>query len=224
MRGKFIVVEGLEGAGKSSVIGLIVQALKDAGKRVEQTREPGGTPMAEAIRECVKHDWDETVSEETELLLLFAARVQLLTNKILPSLDAGAWVVGDRHDLSSQAYQGGGRGVSEKTMTAISDIALKGFKPDLTLYLDVEPAVGLERARGRGELDRIEQAGLAFFERTRAKYLSLAKQDESIVVVSAMQSMEKVHQDVTAIINDYVTTINSASSDIAQNESMQGKG
>jgi len=224
MRGKFIVVEGLEGAGKSSVIGLIVQALKDAGKRVEQTREPGGTPMAEAIRECVKHDWDETVSEETELLLMYAARVQLLTNKILPSLDAGAWVVGDRHDLSSQAYQGGGRGVSEKTMTAISDIALKGFKPDLTLYLDVEPAVGLERARGRGELDRIELAGLAFFERTRAKYLSLAKQDESIVVVSAMQSMEKVHQDVTAIINDYVTTINSASSDIAQNESMQGKG
>ena len=224
MRGKFIVVEGLEGAGKSSVIGLIVQALKDAGKRVEQTREPGGTPMAEAIRECVKHDWDETVSEETELLLMYAARVQLLTNKILPSLDAGAWVVGDRHDLSSQAYQGGGRGVSEKTMTAISNIALKGFKPDLTLYLDVEPAVGLERARGRGELDRIEQAGLAFFERTRAKYLSLAKQDESIVVVSAMQSMEKVHQDVTAIINDYVTTINSASSDIEQNESMQGKG
>lgn len=224
MRGKFIVVEGLEGAGKSSVIGLIVQALKDAGKRVEQTREPGGTPMAEAIRECVKHDWDETVSEETELLLMYAARVQLLTNKILPSLDAGAWVVGDRHDLSSQAYQGGGRGVSGKTMSAISDIALKGFKPDLTLYLDVEPAVGLERARGRGELDRIEQAGLAFFERTRAKYLSLAKQDESIVVVSAMQSMEKVHQDVTAIINDYVTTINSASSDIAQNESMQGKG
>ena len=224
MRGKFIVVEGLEGAGKSSVIGLIVQALKGAGKRVEQTREPGGTPMAEAIRECVKHDWDETVSEETELLLMYAARVQLLTNKILPSLDAGAWVVGDRHDLSSQAYQGGGRGVSEKTMTAISDIALRGFKPDLTLYLDVEPAVGLERARGRGELDRIELAGLAFFERTRAKYLSLAKQDESIVVVSAMQSMEKVHQDVTAIINDYVTTINSASSDIAQNESMQGKG
>ena len=224
MRGKFIVVEGLEGAGKSSVIGLIVQALKGAGKRVEQTREPGGTPMAEAIRECVKHDWDETVSEETELLLMYAARVQLLTNKILPSLDTGAWVVGDRHDLSSQAYQGGGRGVSGKTMSAISDIALKGFKPDLTLYLDVEPAVGLERARGRGELDRIEQAGLAFFERTRAKYLSLAKQDESIVVVSAMQPMEKVHQDVIAVINDYVTNTSSESSNIARNESQQGKG
>ena len=222
MRGKFIVVEGLEGAGKSSVIGLIVEALKDAGKRVEQTREPGGTPMAEAIRECVKHDWDETVSEETELLLMYAARVQLLTNKIFPSLDAGAWVVGDRHDLSSQAYQGGGRGVSAETMTAISNIALKGFKPDLTLYLDVEPAVGLERARGRGELDRIEQSGLAFFERTRAKYLSLAKQDESIVVVSAMQPMEKVHQDVIATINDYVTVNGSDGRDAATNKSQKG--
>ena len=229
MRGKFIVVEGLEGAGKSSVIGLIVQALKDAGKRVEQTREPGGTPMAEAIRECVKHDWDEAVSEETELLLMYAARVQLLTNKIFPSLDAGAWVVGDRHDLSSQAYQGGGRGVSETTMSAISDIALKGFKPDLTLYLDVEPAVGLERARGRGELDRIEQAGLAFFERTRAKYLALAEQDESIVVISAMQPMEKVHQDVIATITDYVTSNEytgtvSESSHSLQNDSQQERG
>ena len=223
MRGKFIVVEGLEGAGKSSVIGLIVEALKKAGKRVEQTREPGGTPMAEAIRECVKHDWHEMVSEETELLLMYAARVQLLTNKILPSLDTGAWVVGDRHDLSSQAYQGGGRGVSEKTMTAISDIALKGFKPDLTLYLDVDPAVGLERARGRGELDRIEQAGLAFFERTRAKYLELAEQDESIVVVSAMQSMDKVHQDVIAVIHHYITS--ECSGDVSQrNTSVLGDG
>ncbi len=223
MRGKFILVEGLDGAGKSSVIGLIVVALKKAGKRVEQTREPGGTPMAEAIRECVKHDWHEMVSEETELLLMYAARVQLLTNKILPSLDTGAWVVGDRHDLSSQAYQGGGRGVSEKTMTAISDIALKGFKPDLTLYLDVDPAVGLERARGRGELDRIEQAGLAFFERTRAKYLELAEQDESIVVVSAMQSMDKVHQDVIAVIHHYITS--ECSGDVSQrNTSVLGDG
>ena len=104
MNGKFIVVEGLEGAGKSSVIGLIVDALKNAGKSVEQTREPGGTPMAEAIRDCVKHDWDEQVSEETELLLMYAARVQLLTNRIYPALESGVWVVGDRHDLSSQAY------------------------------------------------------------------------------------------------------------------------
>jgi dTMP kinase len=205
MRGKFLVVEGLEGAGKSSVIGLIVDALKAQGITVEQTREPGGTPMAEAIRECVKHAWEEQVTEETELLLMYAARVQLLTNKITPALERGHWVVGDRHDLSSQAYQGGGRGVNPSTMSAIGDIALKGFKPDLTIYLDVEPAEGLSRARGRGELDRIEQAGLAFFERTRARYLELAEQDENIYVVSAMQPMEDVHKDVLNVVATYLS-------------------
>ena len=207
MNGKFIVVEGLEGAGKSSVIGLIVDALKNAGKSVEQTREPGGTPMAEAIRDCVKHDWDEQVSEETELLLMYAARVQLLTNRIHPALNSGVWVVGDRHDLSSQAYQGGGRGVSADTMSAISQIALKGFKPDLTIYLDVEPAIGLERARGRGELDRIEQSGIAFFERTRERYQALANNDDSIQIVDAMQPMESVHSDVYSIINNYIAGV-----------------
>ena len=202
--GKFIVVEGLEGAGKSSVIGLVKNTLIDAGISVELTREPGGTPMAEAIRECVKHDWEESVAEETELLLMYAARVQLLKNRILPALERGCWVVGDRHDLSSQAYQGGGRGVDASTMQAISEIALGGFKPDLTLYLDVEPATGLARARGRGELDRIEHAGLAFFERTRARYLSLAENDESIVVVNAMNDMPEVHRDVHRILQEYL--------------------
>ncbi|AJP44247.1 MAG TPA: dTMP kinase [Alteromonas australica] len=202
--GKFIVVEGLEGAGKSSVIGLVKNTLIDAGISVELTREPGGTPMAEAIRECVKHDWEESVAEETELLLMYAARVQLLKNRILPALERGCWVVGDRHDLSSQAYQGGGRGVDASTMQAISEIALGGFKPDLTLYLDVEPATGLARARGRGELDRIEQAGLAFFERTRARYLSLAENDNSIVVVNAMNDMPEVHRDVQRILQEYL--------------------
>lgn len=204
MKGKFIVVEGLEGAGKSSVIGLIVDTLKAAGKLVEQTREPGGTPMAEAIRDCVKHNWDERVSEETELLLMYAARVQLLDNRIKPALDAGTWVVGDRHDLSSQAYQGGGRGVDATMMASISNIALRGFTPDLTLYLDVEPETGLARARGRGELDRIEQSGLAFFERTRARYLALANADDNIKVINAMQDIDAVHRDVLSVIKEYI--------------------
>ncbi|WP_421134414.1 dTMP kinase [Alteromonas sp. A079] len=204
MKGKFIVVEGLEGAGKSSVIGLIVDTLKAAGKVVEQTREPGGTPMAESIRDCVKHNWDERVSEETELLLMYAARVQLLDNRIKPALDAGSWVVGDRHDLSSQAYQGGGRGVDASMMAAISSTALRGFRPDLTLYLDVEPETGLARARGRGELDRIEQSGLAFFERTRARYLALANADDNIKVINAMQDIDAVHRDVLSVIKEYL--------------------
>ncbi|MDG6098866.1 dTMP kinase [Alteromonas sp. ZYF713] len=205
MSGKFIVVEGLEGAGKSSVIALVEQAVKSKGFTTVTTREPGGTPMAEAIRNCVKQNWQENVVEETELMLMYAARAQLLANVIKPAMDAGSWVIGDRHDLSSQAYQGGGREIAQTTLSALSDITLKGFKPDLTLYLDVEPAVGLERARGRGELDRIELAGLGFFERTRARYLQLAAADSSIITIDAMQSMADVHRDVQLTLEQYLS-------------------
>lgn len=204
MSGKFIVVEGLEGAGKSSVITLIVETLRGYGHHAMTTREPGGTPMAEAIRDCVKQNWQETVAEETELMLMYAARLQLLANRIKPALLAGEWVVGDRHDLSSQAYQGGGRNIAAHTLQTLGELTLKGFKPDLTLYLDVEPAVGLERARGRGELDRIEQSGLAFFERTRARYLQLASEDESIITINAMQEMSHVHQDVKIALERFL--------------------
>lgn len=205
MSGKFIVVEGLEGAGKSSVIALVEQAVKSTGFTTVTTREPGGTPMAEAIRNCVKQNWQENVVEETELMLMYAARAQLLANVIKPAMDAGSWVIGDRHDLSSQAYQGGGREIEQATLSALSDITLKGFKPNLTLYLDVEPAVGLERARGRGELDRIELAGLGFFERTRARYLELAAADSNIITIDAMQPMADVHRDVQLTLEQYLS-------------------
>ncbi|GGF81044.1 dTMP kinase [Alteromonas lipolytica] len=205
MAGKFIVVEGLEGAGKSSVIALVESAVKAQGHSTVTTREPGGTPMAEAIRECVKQNWQETVVEETELMLMYAARAQLLANVIKPALADNSWVIGDRHDLSSQAYQGGGRQIDADTLVALRDITLKGFKPDLTLYLDVEPAVGLERARGRGELDRIELAGLGFFERTRARYLELAGADDSIITINAMQPMADVHSDVRKALEHYLS-------------------
>lgn len=204
MRGKFIVVEGLEGAGKSSVIQLVVEAIEAAGHTVVTTREPGGTPMAESIRECVKHPWEEQVAEETELMLMYAARRQLLVNRIFPALEQGQWVVGDRHELSSLAYQGGGRKINQATMQALSDITLQGFSPDLTLYLDVDPQTGLERARGRGELDRIELSGLAFFERTRARYLELAARDERIITIDANQPMAQVHQAVSAQLQAYI--------------------
>ncbi len=205
MTGKFIVVEGLEGAGKSSVIALVEAIVQTHGHTTTTTREPGGTPMAEAIRNCVKQNWQETVAEETELMLMYAARAQLLTNVIRPALAAGKWVIGDRHDLSSQAYQGGGRGISQSTLHALSDITLQGFTPDLTLYLDVDPAVGLERARGRGELDRIELAGLDFFSRTRARYQSLAAADESVVTIDAMQPMDVVHRSVKDTLEHYLS-------------------
>lgn len=202
--GKFIVVEGLEGAGKSSVIAHVVNFLESRGILVTTTREPGGTPLAEALRECVKQPWEEAVTTETELMLMYAARSQLIENVIQPALSSGRWVIGDRHDLSSLAYQGGGRGVDRRLMDSIREITLKGFKPDLTLYLDVEPSIGLERARGRGELDRIELSGIDFFERARATYLAEAERDASIVTINAMQNMDDVRESVLSVLNEFV--------------------
>ncbi|GAA0851918.1 dTMP kinase [Aliiglaciecola litoralis] len=196
MNGKFVVIEGMEGAGKSSAIAVVSEVLNQAGIDFVCTREPGGTPLAEAIRECVKRDWQEQVTVEAELLLMYAARVQLLENIIKPNLAKGTWVIGDRHDLSSQAYQGGGRQIPAVKMQTLSELALNGFKPDFTLYLDVEPEEGLKRARGRGELDRIELEHISFFERTRQRYLELADKDNSIVTINTMQSMQKVHDDI----------------------------
>ena len=202
--GKFIVVEGLEGAGKSSVIAHVVEFLKSKGLSVVNTREPGGTPLAEALRDCVKQPWEETVTTETELMLMYAARSQLIENVIMPALNGGQWVVGDRHDLSSLAYQGGGRGVDRKLMDNIRDITLKGFSPDLTLYLDVEPSVGLERARGRGELDRIEQSGIEFFERARSVYLTEADNNDSIKKIDALQDMVSVRESVLTVLKRFM--------------------
>lgn len=203
--GKFIVIEGLEGAGKSSAVALVKKLIEDAGHRLVTTREPGGTAMAEAIRSCVKQQWpDEKVTVEAELLLMYAARAQLLHNVILPALEQGSWVLGDRHDMSSQAYQGGGRMINNEMLDVLRQITLKGFKPDFTLYLDVEPEEGLKRARGRGELDRIEVENLDFFIRTRQRYLSLAKADPRCVIIDTMQPIEQVQQAISAALIDYL--------------------
>ncbi len=203
--GAFIVVEGLEGAGKSSVITALKDLLEKHGLSVETTREPGGTPMAEAIRDCVKKDWQgETVTQETELLLMYAARSQLVANVIKPAIANGTWVIGDRHDLSSVAYQGGGRGVPLETLSALREMTLGDFTPDFTLYLDIEPELGLSRARGRGELDRIEQAGLAFFERARQCYISHVNELTSAATVDASQSIDKVQKDALSAVENFI--------------------
>ncbi|NMP15557.1 MULTISPECIES: dTMP kinase [unclassified Thalassotalea] len=195
-QGKFIVVEGIEGAGKSSAIAVIEDVLKAKHIEYVKTREPGGTPLAEKLRALVKEPSDETVTKECELLLMYASRSQLLANKILPALAQGKWVIGDRHDLSSRAYQGGGREFNDTLIDTIANITLGDFKPDLTLYLDIEPELGLQRAQNRGELDRIEQEKIDFFHRVRNKYLQLATLDDNTFIVDASQSMDKVHQDI----------------------------
>ncbi|WP_100751978.1 dTMP kinase [Vibrio salilacus] len=205
---QFIVIEGLEGAGKSTAINAVLDTLKQAGvDRIRNTREPGGTALAEKLRTLVKQEHEgEELQDMTELLLMYAARVQLVENVIKPALADGVWVVGDRHDMSSQAYQGGGRQISSETMAALKQTTLGNFKPDLTLYLDLDPQIGLERARGRGELDRIEKMDMSFFDRTRARYLELAENDDTVVVVNAEQSIEQVAKDIRLVITNWLNT------------------
>jgi len=204
MAGKFIVIEGLEGAGKSTVHQCVVDVLKELGiDDVVFTREPGGTPLAEKLRYLIKHETEEPVTDKAELLMLYAARIQLVENVIKPALAQGKWVVGDRHDMSSQAYQGGGRQLEQRLLQSLKETILGDFEPDLTLYLDIDPAVGLARARGRGELDRIEQQNLDFFHRTRARYLALVKDNPKVVIINAEQPVEQVKADIQSAVKNW---------------------
>lgn len=206
MIGKFIVIEGLEGAGKTTAKDKVVETLIAHGiNDMVFTREPGGTPLAESLRTLIKQgEKDEVITDKAELLMLYAARVQLVENVIKPALKRGAWVIGDRHDLSSQAYQGGGRGIDAQLMTTLKQTVLGDFKPDFTLYLDIQPEVGLQRARQRGELDRIEKESLAFFERIRQRYLEIALQDPSIVTIDAGQTLDKVTVDIEQAVTHWL--------------------
>ena len=204
MQGKFIVIEGLEGAGKSTAMQTVVDTLKSLGVNdVVFTREPGGTPLAEKLRHLIKHEIEEPVTDKAELLMLYAARIQLVENVIKPALAAGKIVLGDRHDMSSQAYQGGGRQFDQMLMANLKNMVLGDFEPDLTIYLDIEPSVGLARARGRGELDRIEQMDLDFFHRTRARYLALVKDNPKAVMINAEQSIELVQADIESAVKNW---------------------
>lgn len=136
--------------------------------------------------------------------MLYAARVQLVENVIKPALAEGKWVLGDRHDMSSQAYQGGGRKIDRKILDNLKRTVLGDFEPDLTIYLDIDPVVGLERVRGRGELDRIEQQSLDFFYRTHQRYLELTQNNDKAVIIDAEQSLEKVTADIKQAVENFV--------------------
>lgn len=208
MRSKFIVIEGLEGSGKTSARNLVIETLREQGiSDIVETREPGGTALAEKLRSLIldiKSTGDETITDKAEVLMFYAARVQLVETVIKPALARGAWVVGDRHDLSTQAYQGGGRQIDQQMLGMLRDTVLGDFYPDLTLYLDVTPEIGLGRARARGELDRIEQESLDFFNRTRARYLALAAADPRIHTIDATQSLERVSHDIRQLLIGWV--------------------
>ena len=197
MRSKYIVIEGLEGAGKTTARNVVVDTLKSLGVAdMVFTREPGGTQLAEKLRSLVldiKSVGDEVITDKAEVLMFYAARVQLVETVIKPALAEGKWVIGDRHDLSTQAYQGGGRGIDQTMLATLRDAVLGDFRPDLTLYLDVTPEVGLKRARARGELDR-----------TRARYLELAAQDSAIRTIDATQSLDDVTHNIQQTVTQWV--------------------
>ncbi|MDH2924809.1 thymidylate kinase [Nicoletella semolina] len=208
MRGKFIAIEGLEGAGKSNAQQVVSQLLTKQGLDIVQTREPGGTPIAEALRTLWKQGVDgEHTTDKAELLMMFAARTQLLETVIEPALTTGKWVVGDRHNMSSLAYQGGGRGLVG-LVEQISHAILGEFEPDLTLYLDLDPEMGLARAKGRGQLDRIEQQHIAFFQRTRQRYLTLCQHHPKAVIINAAQSMEQVSEEIRQAVISFFNFAN----------------
>jgi len=196
LAGKFIVIEGLEGAGKSTAIQYVKDWLVKKGladNTIELTREPGGTVLAEKMREIVKMDVaDELLDDKAELLILYAARVQLVEHKIKPALASGKVVIGDRHNWSSLAYQGGGRGIDLSLINDIKKVALGDFKADFTLFLDIEPELGLSRARGRGELDRIERLAIDFFNRSRAVFKQLTDDEKNAVCIDASQTFSDV--------------------------------
>ncbi|KEZ21786.1 Thymidylate kinase [Glaesserella parasuis] len=206
MRGKFIVIEGLEGAGKSNAQRVVSETLAAHGIEFITTREPGGTPIAEALRNLWKEGEDgEHTTDKAEVLMIYAARTQLVETVIEPALASGKWVVGDRHNMSSQAYQGGGRGLSE-LVDKVGSVILGDFEPDFTIYLDIEPSMGLERARGRGALDRIEQLDIDFFHRTRERYVSLIKDNPKAALINAEPKIEQVSADIQQAVEIFLTS------------------
>jgi dTMP kinase len=196
-RGKFLTIEGTEGVGKSTNIAYIQSYLTSQGIEVLTTREPGGTPLAEDIRELLLQNRDEKMDETAELLLVFAARAQHLQTVILPALDRGQWVLCDRFTDATYAYQGGGRGLDLALIEMLEQRIQGNIRPDLTLLLDIDVTIGLERAGRRGELDRFEHEHVAFFEKVRHAYLARAATfPERYGVVDASQSLEQVQLQV----------------------------
>ena len=201
MTGLFITLEGPEGAGKSTNREYLAERLRAAGIEVLLTREPGGTPLAERIREVLLTPGDEVMNADTELLLVFAARAQHLAAVIRPALARGAVVLCDRFTDSTYAYQGGGRGLSVERIAALEHFVQGELRPDLTLVFDLPVEIGLARASARGRLDRFEQEGRVFFEAVRNAYLKRAEADPArYQLVDAAQPLAQVQQALDGLL------------------------
>ena len=200
-RGKFITVEGTEGVGKTTNLEFIQDWLRHHQIDFIATREPGGTPLAEQLRGLLLQPRDEAVDQTAELLMVFAARAQHLNQVILPALARGQWVLCDRFTDATYAYQGGGRQMSQPTISTLETLVQGDVRPDAVILLDVPVEIGLSRARGRGDLDRFEQEDVAFFERVRAAYRARAAGQDQYHLVDAGQPLEHVQGQLGAVLD-----------------------
>jgi len=206
--GKFITIEGGEGAGKSTNIEFIKAFLLEKGITVLQTREPGGTPLAERIRNILLDKTETSVHSDTELLLMFAARAQHLHEVILPAIRKGSWVLCDRFTDATYAYQGGGRGIDMQRIESLENWVQGHFRPDLTLIFDLPIEVGLERAGKRSEPDRFELENVEFFKRVRETYLMRANQlPDKYAVINAEPELSEVQNQLTCVLEKLMSTI-----------------
>lgn len=203
-KGKFIVVEGLEGAGKTTAIQTIRDYLDAKIQALVITREPGGTRVGEVVRALIKEEVQgEILDGRTELLLLYAARVQHVTQVIKPALREGDWVLSDRFELSTIAYQGGGRGIDSALIAQISEICLQGFTADITFFLDIKPEEGLHRVQQRGKSDRIESESLAFFHKVYQSYHDAIAKMQNVIIIDASQPLLSVQQSIITHLEQF---------------------
>lgn len=202
---RFITVEGIEGAGKTSCLDLLERRIRERGHQVLVTREPGGTPLGEDLRQLLLGHRHDGMADDTELLLMFAARAEHLNAKIEPALAAGSWVLCDRFTDATYAYQGYGRGIELQRIEALETWVQGARRPDLTLLLDLPVEVGLERAGRRSTPDRFERQALTFFDRVRQGYLSLAAASPGrFRVIDAGQALDTVSRQVTTAIDAFL--------------------
>jgi dTMP kinase len=210
-RGRFITLEGIEGAGKSTQRDVVREVLIQAGLDPLLTREPGGSEIAERMRALLLDKSNQGMHADAELLLLFAARAEHLHKRILPALEVGQWVLCDRFTDATYAYQGAGRGLDRARIAMLETFVQGSLRPDLTLLFDLAPAAGLARVHSRSDPDRFESEALVFFERVRSDYLRIAHcEPERVRQIDAGRDSMTVAADVRRIVGDYVAALGSS--------------
>jgi len=206
MTAKFISIEGIEGAGKSTQLAFIQQFLTDHGKQLTVTREPGGTELGEQVRSLLLAPTDTPMAVNTELLLMFAARAEHVAQVIRPALERGDWVLSDRFTDATFAYQGGGRGINQQRISELEQWTLSGLQPDVTFLFDLPVELGQQRVLNRNQgVDRFEQEKVDFFEKVKQCYLQRAKNDpKRIKVIDASCSITEIQTQLRTILQTLV--------------------